>query len=166
MARSKQLQSEAGYIDARPLTANSTKSSCNARPDHTSGSNSEVYVDMADFRFSFRSRHRDVRSACPKSATPHRLARRAPALVRSPSTRTLVQASPACVPRSGQTSTPALCRLLRSRGQRPRRRRAAKKRDEFAPPHVRSQTQVRYRSGLVGHIDRGRNQLRDVPPMG
>ena len=38
MARSKTLQSEAGYIDARPLTANSTKSSCNARPDHTSGS--------------------------------------------------------------------------------------------------------------------------------
>ncbi len=32
-------QSEAGYIDARPLTANSTKFSCNARPDHTSGSN-------------------------------------------------------------------------------------------------------------------------------
>jgi hypothetical protein len=32
------LQSEAGYIDARPLTANSTKFSCNARPDHTYGS--------------------------------------------------------------------------------------------------------------------------------
>jgi hypothetical protein len=32
------LQSQAGYIDARPLTANSTKFSCNARPDHTSGS--------------------------------------------------------------------------------------------------------------------------------
>ncbi len=32
------LQSEAGYIDARPLTANSTKFSCNARPDHTCGS--------------------------------------------------------------------------------------------------------------------------------
>jgi len=31
------LQSEAGYIDARPLTANSTKFSCNARPDHTLG---------------------------------------------------------------------------------------------------------------------------------
>jgi len=31
------LQSEAGYIDARPLTASSTKSSCNARPDHTLG---------------------------------------------------------------------------------------------------------------------------------
>ena len=32
------LQSEAGYIDARPLTANSTKTSCNARLDHTYGS--------------------------------------------------------------------------------------------------------------------------------
>ena len=30
------LQSEAGYIDARPLTANSTKFSCNARPDQCS----------------------------------------------------------------------------------------------------------------------------------
>jgi len=26
------LQSEAGYIDARPLTASSAKSTCNARP--------------------------------------------------------------------------------------------------------------------------------------
>jgi hypothetical protein len=34
MARSK-LQSKAGYIDARPLTTNSSKSSCYARPDHT-----------------------------------------------------------------------------------------------------------------------------------
>jgi hypothetical protein len=33
------LQSEAGYIDARPhIRARSTKPSCNARPDHTSGS--------------------------------------------------------------------------------------------------------------------------------
>ena len=31
------LQSKAGYIDARPLTANSTKTSCDARPDHTLG---------------------------------------------------------------------------------------------------------------------------------
>ena len=29
------LQSEAGYIDARPLTASSAKSTCDARPDHT-----------------------------------------------------------------------------------------------------------------------------------
>jgi hypothetical protein len=32
------LQSKAGYIDARPLTASSAKSTCNARPDHTFGS--------------------------------------------------------------------------------------------------------------------------------
>jgi len=32
------LQSEAGYIDARPLSTRSTKASCNARPDHTLGS--------------------------------------------------------------------------------------------------------------------------------
>src|SRR5208283_5272774 len=32
------LQSKAGYIDARPLTASSAKSTCNARPDHTYGS--------------------------------------------------------------------------------------------------------------------------------
>jgi hypothetical protein len=33
--REQKLQSEAGYIDARPLTDSSTKTSCNARPDHT-----------------------------------------------------------------------------------------------------------------------------------
>jgi hypothetical protein len=38
MARSTALQSKVGYIDARPLTPNSSKSSCYARPDHTSGS--------------------------------------------------------------------------------------------------------------------------------
>lgn len=37
MARSTTLQSKAGYIDARLLTANSPKSSCYARPDHTLG---------------------------------------------------------------------------------------------------------------------------------
>jgi hypothetical protein len=31
------LQLKAGYIDARPLTASSTKTSCDARPDHTLG---------------------------------------------------------------------------------------------------------------------------------
>jgi hypothetical protein len=33
----QKLQSEAGYIDARPQTDSSTKTSCNARPDHTKG---------------------------------------------------------------------------------------------------------------------------------
>jgi hypothetical protein len=42
MARSKTLQSEAGYIDARPLTTTASKSSCYARPDHTFGS-SDVF---------------------------------------------------------------------------------------------------------------------------
>src|SRR5215470_6839572 len=32
------LQSEAGYIDARPQADSSTKASCNARPHHTFGS--------------------------------------------------------------------------------------------------------------------------------
>jgi hypothetical protein len=35
MARSTLLQLEAGYIDARPLTAQLVELSCNARPDHT-----------------------------------------------------------------------------------------------------------------------------------
>jgi len=38
MARSTLLQLEAGYIDARPLTDELVELSCNARPDHTSGS--------------------------------------------------------------------------------------------------------------------------------
>src|SRR5258708_34107076 len=33
----QKLQSEAGYIDARPQTDSSPKTSCNARPDHTFG---------------------------------------------------------------------------------------------------------------------------------
>src|SRR6266436_2648258 len=37
----QKLQSEAGYIDARPQTDNSTKTSCNARPDHRCGSISD-----------------------------------------------------------------------------------------------------------------------------
>ena len=36
------FQSKAGYIDARPPTANSSKTSCNARPDHTFGSFSDL----------------------------------------------------------------------------------------------------------------------------
>ena len=41
MAGSTALQSKAGYINARPLTASSAKSTCNARPDHTLGQNAE-----------------------------------------------------------------------------------------------------------------------------
>ena len=38
MARSAMLQRKAGYIDARPLTAELVELSCNARPDYTFGS--------------------------------------------------------------------------------------------------------------------------------
>jgi hypothetical protein len=38
MARSTTAPSKAGYIDARPFTASSTKTSCDARADHTCGS--------------------------------------------------------------------------------------------------------------------------------
>jgi hypothetical protein len=41
MARSNQLQSEAGYIDARPLSQIDDPS-CDARPDHTYGSKVRV----------------------------------------------------------------------------------------------------------------------------
>jgi hypothetical protein len=36
-AEEQELQTEAGCVDARPQTDSSTKTSCNARPDHTSG---------------------------------------------------------------------------------------------------------------------------------
>ena len=40
MARStKPLQSEAGYIDARPQSRQIDETSCDARPDHTYGHN-------------------------------------------------------------------------------------------------------------------------------
>ena len=40
--RERMLQSEAGYIDARPHQPGSTKTSCNARPDHTLGSDHDL----------------------------------------------------------------------------------------------------------------------------
>jgi len=45
------LQSEAGYIDARPLTASSTKSSCNARPDHTLQRTAGPYIRVNRYRW-------------------------------------------------------------------------------------------------------------------
>jgi hypothetical protein len=36
------LQYEAGYIDARPTSDRSTKTSCDARPDHTSGPKPDI----------------------------------------------------------------------------------------------------------------------------
>src|SRR5882757_5732004 len=62
------LQSKAGYIDARPLTASSTKISCNARPDHTLGSKTEIGPRNPDFRSSLNSRHAPTRRSRPKSA--------------------------------------------------------------------------------------------------
>ena len=47
MARSTQLQSEAGYIDARSKADRSTKTSCNARPHHTFGSRAAVKMAPA-----------------------------------------------------------------------------------------------------------------------
>jgi hypothetical protein len=42
----QKLQSEAGYIDARPQTDSSTKTSCNARPDHTLGQKAKFRGDQ------------------------------------------------------------------------------------------------------------------------
>ena len=50
MARST-LQRKAGYIDARPLTTSSTKSSCYARPDHTFGSEADIALDVGQNLF-------------------------------------------------------------------------------------------------------------------
>ncbi len=48
------LQSEAGYIDARPLTP-ARKTSCNARPDHTLGQSEKNSVRLYVFRFALNS---------------------------------------------------------------------------------------------------------------
>ena len=62
------LQSKAGYIDARPLTASSAKSSCNARPDHTSGSIASVWPGHGDFRSTPVNGHSQGRRARLKGA--------------------------------------------------------------------------------------------------
>jgi hypothetical protein len=49
------LQSKAGYIDARPLTASSTKTSCNARPDHTFGSKADLDPPVWQVRSATKS---------------------------------------------------------------------------------------------------------------
>src|SRR5260370_42666558 len=61
----QKLQSEAGYIDARPQTDSSTKTSCNARPDHTNGSKTEVAALERHVRCILKSRHRQAIPACP-----------------------------------------------------------------------------------------------------
>src|SRR2546430_12974343 len=52
------LQSEAGNIDARPLTVTSTKTSCDARPDHTCGSNASIPPCPRHVRFAPNSDHK------------------------------------------------------------------------------------------------------------
>jgi len=56
------LRSEAGYIDARPLIASSTKSSCNARPDHTDlSSGEEAATLLTSGMFKVRALVADVK---------------------------------------------------------------------------------------------------------
>ena len=50
------LQRKAGYIDARPLTAELVELSCNARPDHTSGSKCDLVAPSRHDRSCSRSR--------------------------------------------------------------------------------------------------------------
>src|ERR1700692_2492745 len=54
----QKLQSEAGYIDARPQTDSSTKTPCNARPDHTFGSKAPFRPFADHFRSNPVNRHR------------------------------------------------------------------------------------------------------------
>src|SRR5258708_31098639 len=65
----QKLQSEAGYIDARPQTDSSTKTSCNARPDHTFGSKTEMAALERHVRCILKSRHRQAIPACPFRAS-------------------------------------------------------------------------------------------------
>jgi hypothetical protein len=52
------LQSEAGYIDAmQDRICQVDETSCNARPDHTSGSKTEVSALPRDVCFTSQSRH-------------------------------------------------------------------------------------------------------------
>jgi hypothetical protein len=68
MAQSTTLQSKAGYIDARPPTASSAKSTCNARPDHTFGSKSEVSLLSRHVCCTLKSSLSVTWSARPSSA--------------------------------------------------------------------------------------------------
>jgi hypothetical protein len=71
MARSATLQSKAGYIDARPLTTSSSKSSCDARPDHALGNSRPnahkrkfTLSAIAQERMRFSIHRRKMSSAC------------------------------------------------------------------------------------------------------
>ena len=54
-----------------------------------------------------------------------------------------------------QTDAPNALGLLRSRGERNRRSRAAKDTDKIPPPHARPQAQTRHRIGSNQGFDRG-----------
>ena len=63
MARSTTRSNQkAGYIDARSLTTNSTKFSCNARPDHTYGSIAKDVARVKIHRCPLRSESNSPRS--------------------------------------------------------------------------------------------------------
>src|SRR6266480_7221134 len=75
------LQSEAGYIDARPLTAISAKTSCDARPDHTIGGegmfstrpvmpNDRTLLVLTASSVMSRRRHRVIRERELPADTP------------------------------------------------------------------------------------------------
>src|SRR5260370_23450217 len=83
------LQSEAGYIDARPQTDSSTKTSCNARPDHTFGSKAPARQPAGHFRSSALSGHIQYQLACLKHAKTRSLQR-----LGSCSARNVKRASP------------------------------------------------------------------------
>src|SRR5258708_9304163 len=72
----QKLQSEAGYIDARPQTDSSTKTSCNARPDHTFGSQTARGVLGMSVHPPSKTRHRKCARHVPYvpqelTLTPH-----------------------------------------------------------------------------------------------
>jgi hypothetical protein len=50
---------------------------------------------------------------------------------------------------------PHLIRLLRTRGERPRRRRTTQNTEKFPPPHAPSPLRRRHRIGSNEHFDRG-----------
>ena len=69
MARSTELQSEAGYICARPLSQ-LHEPSCDARPDHTLGSRAVVAISASNFRLSGLSGHSGQLPRLHLSAAP------------------------------------------------------------------------------------------------
>jgi hypothetical protein len=68
------FQSKAGYIDARPLTANSSNTSCNARPDHTFGSEADFDHKKLHVCFALNSGHSPSRPQVQKYQRRHQYA--------------------------------------------------------------------------------------------